>query len=570
MLTSVVSPYFSFPIEFFPNYLIIQSASDFTNALKLDPSNKDIPQLLQKSKDKYLEVEGKGEWKEDNLINKNVVIKDHAFIVVTNTAVSRDEFISFLPPQGHFDCLTHGVYERRNSSEIAPTGTTFARIPITFDDDDDDDDEEDDEEMQEKIKEDEVVVSNSSSRHVQDTCIQGVHVKHDTVVEKEVEKEEDATIYTRITITDEDEEEEEEYDNADDSEASGNSRVEAESDTFSRERNGNADSLGGAVKGEMSGDTHSAVLISTKGSDSVENEVAVDDQFTRIAIVDDDDDDDDDNDNAHFVVNDEQTLHRSNAPQDISKTHKEVVKMAEQGISSTTAVAALTEKKLEEVATTAAALSAQNQLCDSNEKCKMKVGISGEQKKEKEVVKKERGAFEQGGANSKSESLKAAGNEAMKSLDYKSALSLYTASLELDQSNLLTRNNRAQTHLKLLNFKEAVTDATYVIEKDPSYPGTGGLPSGFSPSSVSSAVKKALYRRATVRASDCLYVHVSVCVRIAFPRTPLQCLCSPPLRSPYLDDVQLTIALFLELCIVSVINEHLENLFCLLIIKNYL
>lgn len=480
--------------------------------MKLDPTNKDIPQLLQKSKDKYLEVEGKGEWKEDDLINKNV-IKDPVFIVVTNTAVSREEFISFLPPQGHFDCLTHGVYERRNSLEIAQTETTFARIPITFDDD-----EEDDEEIQEKIKEDEVVVLDGSSRHVQDTGIQGVHVKHDTVVEKEVEteveKEEDATIYTRITITDEDEEEEED-DDAENLEASVNKRVEAESDTFGRERNGNADSLGGAVKGEMSGDTHSAVLISTKGSDRVENELVVDDQFTRIAIVDDDDDDDD---NAHLVVNDVQTIYRSNAPHDISKTHKEVVKMTEQGITSTTA-AALTDENLE-VATMAAALIGQNQLTDSNEKCKLKVGISGEQKREKEGVKEERGASEQGVANSKSESLKAEGNEAMKSLDYKRALSLYTASLELDQSNLLTRNNRAQTHLKLLNFKEAVTDATYVIEKDPSYPGTGGLPSGFSPSSVSSAVKKALYRRATVRASDCLYVHVSVS-GFPFPCTPL-------------------------------------------------
>ena len=553
-----------FPVESFPIYLITQSASDFTNALKLDPTNKDIPQLLQKSKDKYLEVEGKGEWKEDDLINKNV-IKDPVFIVVTNTAVSREEFISFLPPQTHCDCLTLGVYEQRSSPEIAPTETTFARIPITFDDDDDDD-EEDDEEMQDKIKEDKVVVSNGSSGsscYVQDTGNQSVHVKLDTVVEKEVkkevEKEEDATIYTRITITDEDEEEEEEEE-----EASVKSRVEAESDTFSRERNGNADRLAGAVKGEMSGDTHSAVPISMKGSDRVKNEVVIDDQFTRIAIVDDDDDDDD---NAHVVVNDEQTLYRSNTPQDISETQKGLVKMAEQGISSTTA-AALTEKKLE-VATTAAALTGQNQLSDSNEKCKMKVGISGEEKREKEVVKKERGASEQGGASSKSETLKAAGNEAMKSLDYKSALSLYTASLELDQSNLLTRNNRAQTHLKLLNFKEAVTDATYVIDKDPSYPGTGGLPSGFSLSSVSSAVKKALYRRATVRASDCLYVHASLS---GLHFLALHCNASVTLSSALhiLDDVQLMIILSLELYIVAAINEHLENLFSLLVFKNYL
>ena len=104
-----------------------------------------------------------------------------------------------------------------------------------------------------------------------------------------------------------------------------------------------------------------------------------------------------------------------------------------------------------------------------------------------------------------SESLKLAGNEAMKSLDYQTALSLYTSSLELDQSNLLTRNNRSQAYLKLNNYQGAIEDATYVIENDPSYPGHTGsdrISSAGSdriPPAVSAAVKKALYRRATVR-----------------------------------------------------------------------
>ena len=50
----------------------------------------------------------------------------------------------------------------------------------------------------------------------------------------------------------------------------------------------------------------------------------------------------------------------------------------------------------------------------------------------------------------------------MKVFNYQSALSLYTQSLDIDQSNLLTRNNRCQAYLKLNQFKVASFVSTYV------------------------------------------------------------------------------------------------------------
>ena len=490
------------PVNTLAIYCNTQSASDFTNALKLDPANKDIPLLLQKSKDKYMEVEGKGEWREDDLINKSVRTCPSqspcpVFTTVHNTAVSGEEFHSFLPPEGQWECVTHGTFERRNNLEVPATESVFARIPITFDDDDD---EDEDEEVQGKIEEEEVIVTNSSSRNVQKSSDDGAFSKRKAavaVVEKEKEKgnekeiEEDEIVYTRITITDDDEEEEEN----EIIEAVEDDRVEIK--TESRQRNGGADSLGVEVEGVMPGNIHSATVDTTKGTKRLENQVVADDQFTRIAIADDEEEED--------VPVD---VPVPGAPQHSSETQEGVARTSQQGHPVTAALSVA--KKESEVVTATAALSGRTLLTENDEKRKVVVGSNGEQRKKKEVEREEGGgaAEERGGGGSRdSESLKAAGNDAMKALDYKSALELYTASLNLDQSNLLTRNNRAQTHLKLLNFKEAVTDATYVIEKDPSYPlgGVGGLPSGFSPSSVSSAVKKALFRRATVCASKCLH-----------------------------------------------------------------
>ena len=465
-----------------------------------------------------MEVEGKGEWREDDLINKSVHTSPSpcpVFTVVQNTAVSGEEFISFLPLEGKWKCLTHGTFERRNNLEVPATESAFARIPITFDDDDDDEDDDNGDDGEDEVKvnteEEKVIVTNSSSRNAQKTSDNASFLKQKAavaVVEKEKEKgkEEDEIIYTRITITDDDEEEDENI------EAVVDDKVEIKAE--SRKKNCGADSLGVEVEGVMPGSTHSATIDKTKGTKRVENQVVTDDQFTRIKIAnDDDDDDDDEEEGADMTLN----VPVPDAPQGSSETKTAVARAAQQGHPATAALSVA--KKESEVVTATAALSGRTLLTENDEKRKVVVGSNGEQKKKKEVEKKEEeekgGGVAEGGEGSKSESLKAAGNDAMKALDYKSALELYTASLKLDQSNLLTRNNRAQTHLKLLNFKEAVTDATYVIEKDPSYPlggtgaGTGGLPSGFSPSSVSSAVKKALFRRATVRASKCLYVHDS-------------------------------------------------------------
>jgi tetratricopeptide (TPR) repeat protein len=454
-----------------------------------------------------MEVEGKGEWREDDLINKSVLLSPSpcpVFTSVHNTPVSGEEFNSFLTPEGKWECLTHGTFERRNNLEVPATESAFARIPITFEDDDDDADE-DEEEVQEKIEE-EHIVTNSSDRNLQKKNDDVALLKQKaavTVVEKDKEKgkdkekEEDEMVYTRITITDDDDEEEVEEDEV--IEALVDKKVEIK--TESRQRNSVADSLGVQVEGVMPGNTRSATVDTTKGTERVEKQVVVDDQFTRIAIADDDDDDDDEG--ADVTVD----APVPGAPQHSSETQEGASRTAKQGHPATAALSVA--KKESKVVTAPAGFSRRTPLTENDEKRKVVVESNGEQKKKKEVEKKEGG----GGESRDSESLKAAGNDAMKALDYKGALELYTASLNLDQSNLLTRNNRAQTHLKLLNFKEAVTDATYVIEKDPSYPlggagtGTGGLPSEFSPSSVSSAVKKALFRRATVRTSKCVYVH---------------------------------------------------------------
>ena len=499
-----LTSYLSYVPQTLPVYthaicFVTQSAADLTNALKLDPSNKDILLLLQKSKDKYMEVEGKGEWREDDLINKSVLASQSqsqspcpVFNIVHNTAVSGEKFNSLLPLQGQWECLTHGTFERRNDLGVPATETVFARIPITFEDDDDDEEEE----------EGEVVVANSSSRNVQKSSDDVALSKQKAafaVVEKLKDKDEvkkkDEIVYTRITITDDDDDNDDEED--ENIQAVVDDGVEIKTD--SRKKNSGTDSLGDEVEGVMSGNTQSATVDTTKGTKIVENQVVADDQFTRIAIVDDDVDDEE---------GDDVTADVPDAPQHSSETQEGVAITAKQGHPATAAVSAAAKKT--DVVTATAGLSGQFPLTEKDGKHKVVVESNGEQKKKKEFEKKERG-----GGSPSIESLKASGNDAMKALDYKSALQLYTASLNLDQSNLLTRNNRAQTHLKLLNFKEAVTDATYVIEKDPSYPlggagaGAGGLPSGFSPSSVSSAVKKALFRRATVRASKCLCIHDS-------------------------------------------------------------
>ena len=78
------------------------------------------------------------------------------------------------------------------------------------------------------------------------------------------------------------------------------------------------------------------------------------------------------------------------------------------------------------------------------------------------------------------ESLKNQGNLAMKAGDHAGAVDAYTRALELDSSNLATRNNRALALLKLGRHVDAERDASAVLAVEPNNP-------------------KALYRRGAAR-----------------------------------------------------------------------
>ncbi|CAE7846051.1 TOC64, partial [Symbiodinium microadriaticum] len=77
---------------------------------------------------------------------------------------------------------------------------------------------------------------------------------------------------------------------------------------------------------------------------------------------------------------------------------------------------------------------------------------------------------------------KNAGNDAMKDNDYLRAIELYTEAIDLDPSNMMFFNNRAQAYLKVSRFGEAEADSSLVIDANKRLPNL-----------------KALFRRALAR-----------------------------------------------------------------------
>lgn len=65
-----------------------------------------------------------------------------------------------------------------------------------------------------------------------------------------------------------------------------------------------------------------------------------------------------------------------------------------------------------------------------------------------------------------SNSLKEKGNGAMGKKDYVSAVLFYTSAIKLDPNNFAAYSNRALGYLKMLQFTDAIADATVVIERD--------------------------------------------------------------------------------------------------------
>ena len=83
-------------------------------------------------------------------------------------------------------------------------------------------------------------------------------------------------------------------------------------------------------------------------------------------------------------------------------------------------------------------------------------------------------------SSSDSDRLKTAGNAAMAKGDFSRAISSYSLAIKADATNVSCYNNRAQAYLKARNFELALTDATFVLAKEPNN-------------------SKALYRRALAR-----------------------------------------------------------------------
>ena len=359
--------------------------------------------LLQKSKDKFLEVEGKGEWSEDRVPLESVgsepdSMSDSFFISIPIQIKNEKDFLSlssFLP----LDTMSEGKYTERiknidthmnSSSFLAISGkeSDFTRVVIEFDDEDDDEEVEEEENKGKQEKDERIFVERKTELH---------------------NNVDDNNDFTRIQIT--------EGSNDSDDDDNG---------------------------------------------DNEEKENIESSSFTRIVIEDEDEEDEDDN---------EDTINKE-------------------------AQHAVVEKK-EDIASVVQEVTNKDELTNL---------IGQDLKKSKSNtdmrIINEKLTISDADRKRKSEELKLAGNEEMKKMNYQSALSLYTQSLELDQSNLLTRNNRSQAYLKLNQFLESVNDATYILENDPTYPSsrTGDKSTSSGPSSdpVSSTVKKAILRRATV------------------------------------------------------------------------
>jgi Potential Monad-binding region of RPAP3 len=158
-----------------------QSATDFYEALLLDPDNKELPQMLQRSKDKYLEVEGRGEWQYNRNGNGNGSGKGSSVSAINGNApqsastgsdaqteseerpvrsgtrigiaISRTQDADGmnLPAFDTLDLVMSGpvrVVDSESSPVTKPSSSDFTRVQITFDDDNDEEEEEVEEEVQ--------------------------------------------------------------------------------------------------------------------------------------------------------------------------------------------------------------------------------------------------------------------------------------------------------------------------------------------------------------------------------------------------------------------------------------
>ena len=443
--------------------------------------------LLQKSKDKYSEVEGKGEWKEENLLLESEKKVPESTYVSTPAIIEKEsDLLSLLSSFSRFEVLSEGRYskritvtdlagskkaeeknERKSEEEKSRDGTTlninskgseneFTRVAITFDDDSDSDSDEEVENDKEQ---------SGRSKNRGDTDVN--------------EDDDDNQTFTRINITE-----------GSDSEEDIEKEIEIVIEK--KERQGTI-----AVEEELQSQDKKEVEKEVKIVDTVKTS-----SFTRIVIEDDNDEDLESEVGGveKFVVSQEKEAQNKVEKKENllgSKTGDNIENKAVQNTIHSEVTTGQTGKAVE-VREKKIIADKKNETDDKNEENKIAAS-----KAERE---------------NQSEALKLEGNEAMKSLNYQAALCLYTQSLELDQSNLLTRNNRSQAYLKLNQFKESAADATYILEHDPSYPltragdkSTSALSSSTLSVPMSSTVKKALFRRATVstvklfRASLCTF-----------------------------------------------------------------
>jgi tetratricopeptide (TPR) repeat protein len=428
---------------------LLQSATDFTNALKLDPTSKDLPSLLQKSKDKYLEVEGRGEWKERAGAGGDTNhSEDAVFTVVPTVCGSKKDFMSYLLCEDMGELLAEGSCVYSEVPVIRSSEPAFTRVAITFDDDDEEEEEGEGEVVaQEEVRGDSSsrasgsaagTAAGSSSSISNSSSAKNVGLK-------KVEKEEVEASFTRIQITDDDDDDD---------------------DNLEGEKNGGMEKPTGASsmrKGEKQKEKEVEKEVGKPADTAAATATAT--AFTRISISDEDDD--------------------TEGEEGISVIETEKIVTAQKA-----AIASVIEEKV---------ISPKHPVPSSSSSSASTPTLQKASDKIQSAVPHTSTTTTSSGSAGvpSSESLKIAGNEEMKNCNYPAALSLYTASLELDQSNLLTRNNRSQVYLKLNQYQNAVDDATYVIMNDPSHPRVLGPK--FVPSSVSPAVKKALFRRATVR-----------------------------------------------------------------------
>jgi tetratricopeptide (TPR) repeat protein len=119
----------------------VQAITDFQEALKKDPTNKELCALLAKAKDKYREVEGREFGSAPHQSVKHAKQEDITTVVAVR-AVGMAE--ALLLPQTHKTVISSGVLQRVSDEEEGEQ-CGFTRIQIQDTDSDDDGEEEEEE-----------------------------------------------------------------------------------------------------------------------------------------------------------------------------------------------------------------------------------------------------------------------------------------------------------------------------------------------------------------------------------------------------------------------------------------